>query len=539
VVAELLRLRLRLVANLFRGARREVAVRVGGLLVAIVLVVLAFAGIRMLHGSGAQFTERSIVGLGGTASLAALLVPIIAARRELMPARGFVGYRVPRYVLVPVLAVLTLIGPAALALAVALAPLGVWRGPDAALAVGCGLLLLAQTLLSLRIGTAIGAALRSRRRLGRWVRVVALVLMIAAIVPGVAVILTRAFLLVPDRIAPAVRVALSVIRPIDSSPAIDAMAGSPLGALWAAPGYRLLGQGDRAGGAILIGVGTIVVLAALWTLVVALQQRATWPRPRVAVARHAPGWFGRTPSTPLGAITARSFTYWARDPRYRTVVATLPAIPVLMLLAMWVGGVPFPVAVLVPLPVMVVVLAWSTSHNDVAYDHTALWQHLAASTHGVHDRIGRMWPPLVFGALLVLVGAPLTAWGYGDWTILPAVVGVNLAVLLGSVGVSSGLSAQLPYPAPRPGDGAFRHPQVPQSSAGTAQALSLLFVLLTAAPALAAAGLWFAGVHGGWNWLSLLAGVVFGAAALVLGILGGGRGFDRRGPELLAFTMRN
>jgi ABC-2 type transport system permease protein len=113
VVAELLRLRLRLVANLFRGARREVAVRVGGLLVAIVLVVLAFAGIRMLHGSGAQFTERSIVGLGGTASLAALLVPIIAARRELMPARGFVGYRVPRYVLVPVLAVLTLIGPAA------------------------------------------------------------------------------------------------------------------------------------------------------------------------------------------------------------------------------------------------------------------------------------------------------------------------------------------------------------------------------------------------------------------------------------------
>jgi ABC-2 type transport system permease protein len=257
------------------------------------------------------------------------------------------------------------------------------------------------------------------------------------------------------------------------------------------------------------------------------------------VARHAPGWFGRTPSTPLGAITARSFTYWARDPRYRTVVATLPAIPVLMLLAMWVGGVPFPVAVLVPLPVMVVVLAWSTSHNDVAYDHTALWQHLAASTHGVHDRIGRMWPPLVFGALLVLVGAPLTAWGYGDWTILPAVVGVNLAVLLGSVGVSSGLSAQLPYPAPRPGDGAFRHPQVPQSSAGTAQALSLLFVLLTAAPALAAAGLWFAGVHGGWNWLSLLAGVVFGAAALVLGILGGGRGFDRRGPELLAFTMRN
>ncbi|GAA2082058.1 hypothetical protein GCM10009840_17630 [Pseudolysinimonas kribbensis] len=539
MVAELLRLRLRLVANLFRGARRDVAVRVVGLLVAILVVALAFAGIRMLQGSGPQFMARSIIGLGAVGSLAALLVPIILARRELMPARGFIGYRMPRAVLIPVLAAFTLIGPAVLVIAVVLAPLGVWRGADAALTLGCAVLLVVQTLLSLRIGAAIGAALRSRRRLGRWVRAVAVVLMVAAIVPAVAVILTRAFLLVPDRIAPGVRIALSVIRPIDSSPAIDAMAGSPFGALWAAPSYRLLGQGDRVGSAILIGVGTIVVLAAVWSLVVVLQQRATWPQRRVAVARHAPGWFGRTPSTPAGAITARSFTYWARDPRYRTVVATLPAIPILMLLAMWVGGVPFPAGVLVPLPVMVIVLAWSTSHNDVAYDHTALWQHLAASTRGVHDRIGRMWPPLVLGALLVLVGAPLTAWGHGDWTILPAVVGVNLALLLGSVGVGSGVSAQLPYAAPRPGDGAFRHPQTADGAGGAAQALSLLLVLVTALPAFAAAGLWLAGVPGAWNWVSLLAGVVFGGATLALGIRGGGRGFDRRGPELLAFTMRN
>src|SRR6185312_4774164 len=103
---------------------------------------------------------------------------------------------------------------------------------------------------------------------------------------------------------------------------------------------------------------TIVVLAAVWSLIVVLQQRATWPQRRVAVARRAPGWFGAMPSTPAGAVTARSFSYWIRDPRYRTVAATLPAIPIIMLLAMWIGGVPFSSAVLVPLPVMVVVLAW-------------------------------------------------------------------------------------------------------------------------------------------------------------------------------------
>lgn len=539
MVAELLRLRLRLVANLFRGRRDEVAGRVAGLLIAVALIVLAFVGARMLQGSGAQFTARSIIGLGAVCSLAALLVPVVVSRRELMPARGFVGYRVPRRVLIPLLAVLTLLGPAVLVVAVVLAPLGVWQGRDALLALGCGLLLLVQTLLSLRIGTAVGVALRPHRRLGGWLRALAVVLMIATAVPAVAVVLTRAFLLIPDRIAPGARVVLGILRPIDSSPAIDLLAGSPLGVLWAAPAYRALGQGDRVAAALLTGVGTIVVLAAGWVVVVMLQLRATRPKPRVATRRRVPGWFGRTPSTPAGAITARSFTYWARDSRYRTVLVTLPAIPILMLLAMWVGGVPFSAGVLVPLPVMVVVLAWSTTHNDVAYDNTALWQHLAANTRGVHDRLGRMWPPLVFGAVLVLVGSPLTAWGNGDWAILPAVLGVNLAVLLGSVGVSSGLSAQLPYAAPRPGDGAFRHPQTAEGGGGAAQALSLVLIALTATPSLAAAGLWLAGVPGPWSWLSLVAGVVVGGAALALGIRGGGRGFDRRGPELLAFTMRN
>jgi ABC-2 type transport system permease protein len=539
VVAELLRLRLRLVANLFRGGAAGVVGRVLGIWVAGLLVVAVFVAIRLLAGSGVQFTARSIVGVGAFLSLAALVIPVLSARHELMPARAFIGFGIRRTLLIPVLAAFTLIGPAVLVVPVLLAPLTVWRGPDAALTVGCALLLLVQTLLSLRIGAAIGSAIRGRRLLGRWVRAIGVLLLVLAAIPPVAVILTRAFLLVPDRVAPVARIVLRITRPIDRSSALDVIAGSPLGSLWAAPALRQLGQADRIGGAILVGVASIVVLAVVWAVAVLLELRPTWAQPRAAVARRIPGWFGVLPSTPDGAVTARSFTYWIRDPRYRTVVATLPVIPILMVLALWVAGVPVEVSILVPLPVMVLVLAWSTTHNDVAYDNTAVWQHIATGTRGLDDRLGRLWPPLVFGAVLVLVGAPLTAWIHGDWRILPAVFGVSIAVLLAGVGVGSGLSARLPYVAPRPGDGAFRSPQVAGASGGGAQGISVLLIVLTTLPALLASALWLAGVPGPWNWIALLAGVVVGAVCLVLGVIGGSRAFDRRGPELLAFTMRN
>ncbi|MGN6326842.1 hypothetical protein [Pseudolysinimonas sp.] len=540
MVAELLRLRLRLVVNQFRGRPDAVAVRVLSLVVALVLIVLAYAGLRTLDGTGPIFAVRAIVGVGGFLSVAALLLPIVIVRRELMPARAFVGYPVRARLLIPVLAVFTLLGPAILVVPLLVAPAAAWRGADALPAGGCAVLLLLQTLLSLRIGAALGTWLRRRRALGRWVRALAVVLLIAAAVPPTAVLLTRAFLLVPDRIAPAVRVVLSIVRPIDASPAIDLSAGSPVGALWAAPGLRALGQGDRVGAALLVGLATVVVLALVWIAVVLLQLRPTWRRRRVPASRRVPGWFGRTPSTAAGAITARSFSYWIRDPRYRSVMIALPAIPILMLVALGIGGVPFEYGVLVPLPVLVLLVAWSTTHNDVAYDHTALWQHIAAATPGRADRVGRMWPPLVFGGVLVLVGSPLTAWGNGDWGILPAVFGVNAVVLLAGVGVGSGLSARFPYAAPRPGDGAFRHPQVAGSTGGGAQALSIALIGLAALPAIGAAGLYLFQVPGApWSWIALAAGVVVGGATLVLGVVGGGRAFDRRGPELLAFTMRN
>jgi len=188
---------------------------------------------------------------------------------------------------------------------------------------------------------------------------------------------------------------------------------------------------------------------------------------------------------------------------------------------------------------MVLVLAWSTVHNDIAYDSTAVWAHVVAQTRGLHDRLGRIWPVLAFGVILIAIGTPITVWAQGDPNSLPAVLGINLALLLGGVGVGSGLSARFPYPAPRPGDGPFTYPQASGGTGGGAQAGSFLLTIVVALPPIAATALWLMGFPGPLPWIALVVGLASGAVALALGLRGGASAFDRRSPELLAFTMQN
>src|SRR5690606_31848006 len=103
-------------------------------------------------------------------------------------------------------------------------------------------------------------------------------------------------------------------------------------------------------------------------------------------------------------------------------------------------------------------------------------------------------------------------------------------------GLSSYISARLPYPAALPGDSPFQQPQSSGTLGGLSQALGLAGSLLVASPALAFA--WF-GITGdpGWHLPALIAGVGAGVIALVVGVWGGGLVFDRRGPEIMEFAL--
>jgi ABC-2 type transport system permease protein len=539
VVAELLRLKGRLLLN---GFRRRPS-RIFG---SAVLLLIAVGGLIVLFSVAFRITEfdGAIVGrtiaLGGVEfTLAVLLIPAMFSRSQLIEPRAFLGYSLRSAPLAGALLLLTLVGPALLLIPAVLVPASAWRqfpeatGPAAAAAP----LLVLQLLLLLRIGVAVGAWLRPRAKRRSWVRVIGTILLVGGLLPLCALLLHRAVLSAPPRSLEPLATLVRLLSPLHAELVADTVAGSPLASLWGAPGFAVSEAGSP-GGALWIGAAVIVALALVWWALVAGSLRPTH-RQRFRRAARVPGWFRWLPATPAGAVAARSFIYWLRDPRYRVVFGILPLLPILTVLAFFIGGVPWRIGAFVPLALMVLVLAWSTIHNDVAYDSTAVWAHVVAQTRGLHDRLGRIWPVLAFGTILIVIGTPITVWAQGDPDSLPAVLGINIALLLGGVGVGSAMSSRFPYPAPRPGDGAFTYPQASGGTGGGAQAGSFLLTILVALPAIAATALWLLGFSGPLTWIALGTGVAAGLLALLVGIRVGASTFDRRGPELLAFTMQN
>ena len=318
--------------------------------------------------------------------------------------------------------------------------------------------------------------------------------------------------------------------------ASGALSWTPFGAAFAAP--TLAASGDMPGALARIGIlaGGFLVMLALWfPIAIGASQRIDRPV-ESGVARTGLGWFERFAARPSQVIAARELTYWARDPRYRVALFAIPIAPIVMLVAFWVAGADLWALALVPLPVILLLLAWS-QHNDVAMDSTAIWSHVASGTKGAADRAGRLAPVLLIGIPLALIGSSVTVTILGDWRVLPAVIGMNVAVLLVTTGVTSVFSVAMPYPTTRPGDSPFVQPQWSGSGSGLAQTLSMIVAIALSVPPV-----WFS-VTGilditlGENLWALAFGVLYGLAILGLGILIGGKIFDRSGPELIAVTQ--
>ncbi|WP_210509179.1 hypothetical protein [Naasia sp. SYSU D00057] len=518
-----LRLKLRLLANSFRRSPWQIVGLVVGVLYGFGVAVFGAGVFVALRVADPELARNVAVIVGSLITLGFLVVPLAFGVDDTLDPRKFSLFGLPTRRLASWLALAALVSIPALALTlVSLSTIVTWSRDLGTFVLGLlsAPLTLATCVLGARVTTSVAAFLLATRRARE----------LTAVIGILALVL----------ISPAVVVLTNIDWAADGGATArgiaDVLAWTPLGAAWAFPADGAIGEWDLALVHLWVAAATLGLLWLAWRALVAWML-VTPQREARMKAYGGLGWFDRLPNTPTGAIAARSFTYWIRDPRYRVSLIVIPIFPLLMIVPLLVVGVPIEILALIPLPVFCLFLGWAM-HNDVAYDNTAIWLHVASGTRGRADRWGRLAPALAIGVPVLIVGAVVSAAVHGDWSVLGALLGVGTALLLGGMGFSSVTSARFPYPVVRPGDSPFSHPQSTGATTALVQSVSFLASLIIAGPAIVFAALGFLGSDD-WFWASLASGVVLGVASLWLGVLLGSRIFDRRGPELLSAALVN
>jgi len=522
VVAQILRLKLRLLGNSFRRSPWQLVALALGLLYGLGTAVLVVGGLFALRFFDVDIAASATIVLGAFVLVVYTVLPLVLGIDDTLDPRKFALFGIPNSKLATSLALASFISVPTIVVAImAIAQIATWsRGPAPVLLAVIGAVLIVVTcVLSARISTSIAAFLLSTRRARDTTGILGLLALVS--------------------LSPVIIALISVDwakEGLDVLGAIAAVVGwTPLGAAWAIPADAAAGDFGGAMIKLLIAVAWVGVLSVGWRALVATML-VTPQRQAHARKYSGLGWFGVFPATPTGVIAARSVTYWLRDSRYGTSLIAIPFIPIFMVIALIIGVGPLPLIALLPLPVICLFLSWSI-HNDVSFDNTAVWLHLSASTSGRADRLGRLIPALTVGILVIGVGSVVSSLVYGDWSVLPSLVGASVAILFSGLGLSSIMSARFPYPSVRPGDSPFAQPQS-GSPAGTIQALSFLAIIVFAAPSLIAAVLGI--MYGGyWPLVALGTGLVIGIGILLIGIFWGSAIFERRGSQILAFAMRN
>ncbi|TYL50456.1 hypothetical protein [Agromyces mariniharenae] len=523
MVAQFLRLKLRLLGNIFRRSPWQVVGIVLGLVYGVGLATILFftlVGLRFVDD--VEVIRDVFVIVGAAVVIGFVIFPLAFGVDDTMDPRRFALFGLPDRTLALGLALAAFIGIPAFVLAIVLAGTVVtWsRGfGETVFALISALLAFGTCILIARVATGVASVLLATRR-AREVSGVLGVLLVVLLSPVVVVLVTLDW-------------ANSGLRVLESFAGV--VGWTPLGAAFAAPGDAAAGDWGPAVLKLIIAAATLGAIWLAWQSLVA-KMLVTPGREASARSYRGLGWFDRMPHTPAGAVAARSFTYWFRDARYWVSIIMVPIVPVLVIVPLGVAGIPLSYTALIPVPLMCLLLGWSL-HNDTAFDSTAVWLHTVSGVRGAADRAGRLVPVLIAGVVVIGLGSAVTVFVLDDWRLLPALVGVSAALLLGGLGVSSIVSARFPYPAVKPGDSPFQQPQSTGAITALVQSITMLGSLLIAAPAVAFAAL---GLFDdpSWYMASFAAGVGLGVVVLAAGIGLGGRVFDHRGPEILAAALR-
>jgi ABC-2 type transport system permease protein len=523
MVAQLLGLKLRMTANMFRRTPWQLFGLIVGIVYGAFLTVLVFGSLVGARSASDVELLRSIVVVGGAAAVVGFIVlPVLFGADDTMDPRRFALFGISNARLAASLAVVAIVGIPGLIVAVcSIATIVTWsRNPGSTIvAIVCAPVAVVTCAMIGRVMTSVAALLFTNGRVRGFGSVMA-VLIIVAVVP-IALLLTG--------------VDWSSSGLMSLSRMADWLSWTPLGAVWAAPADAALGHGGASVVKLLVALAFVAVLWIVWRALVAVLLVST-DKQSSAQQNVGLGWFGILPHSPAGAIAAKSLTYFGRDRRYWVSILIIPVVPLVGVSALMIAGVPGQIAALFALPLVCLFLGWAI-HNDVSYDSTAVWLQIVSGTHGLADRIGRLLPILLIGIPTIAVGSVFTVISYGDWDVMPAVVGVSSAVLLIGVGLSSLTSALFPYPASKPNDSPFAQPQTTTAASAVIQMISFIAILVLSSPVVALGVL---GITDSPKWFTqtLFVGLALGVVVLVCGVVGGAAAFKRRGPEIMAAAIR-
>lgn len=529
MVAQLVRLKLTLLANTFRRSVWQTIGIVLGSLYGLTVVVLA-VGAAVAGGiSDPGATGDVLVLVGSVVVLAWWVVPLFAfgVDATLDPQR-FVTYPIPRRQLLGGLAaagVVSVPGIATALAAVGVAFAFVLSPAALVAAVVGGVLAVAICVVGSRaITTVLSPLLESRR--SREVLTVAAFVPIMLIGPVISWFAQR-FESTADGASASASGADVVTAFVGDLAGI--LAWTPLGAPWGLGAAVHDGDWGLAAARLAVAVATLAVVWWVWDRALAKSLVTPQHGGGKGARGKGLGWFGRLGGGPTSAVAARALTYWVRDPRYSASIAIVPLLPVVLYLAgQGSGG----VVLLILAPLTAWILGFGIS-NDIAYDHTAFALHVATGTSGRADRWGRALPVVVAGTPVIVAFAVVSVALSGRWAYLPALLGLSLGVLLVSVGVSSAVSARLLYPVPKPGDSPFKQPQGAALASLVAQTMGGLLTFACSLPMLAMALPAMLVPIPVLGWVSLVVSPVIGVVLLFVGVRWGARTYDRRAPEML------
>lgn len=530
MVATLVRLRLTLLRHTLRREVWRVVLLVVGVLWALSMLPSLLGGMVWLSRQPTEVAHDVLVVGGALLVLGWTVVPtVVPGLDDSLDVTRFRMLGVPVRRLVPGLLVASVLGvPTAFTAMVCLAPVLVWGGPGgraaALAAVAMAPVLLVTCVVGARVSTAGVTRLLGARRVreGAAVVVVVVVLLVVGASVGLAELgLEGALERVPDVAA--------------------GLAWTPLGAGWAVPAH--VADGDLVGALARAGVAVAgaALLVGAWTRLLHLAVVRP-PARSGARRRRVDALLPGRPPVPLlrddelgsvvaGAVFRRARRYWTADPRYLAAVLGGVGMPVLVVL-LGTTVVDTPAAVMLGLaPLVAGTVGWGR-HNDVAYDGSAFWMHVAARVPGWADRAGRVAATAVWAVPVVVALGFVGALVGGRPDLAPAAVGAGLGVLGTGLGVSAVSSATLVYPVPAAGTNPYAVETGAVGASLVAQLVTSVATLVLCAPVLAvyAGALWW---RPALAWPTLAVGLLGGAAVLAGGVVLGGRLLDQRAVRLL------